>query len=142
VLRKIFGPKSDEVIGGWRKLHNEELHNLYCSPSIIRIIKSRRMRWSGHVARMGEKRNAYRILVGKLERKRPLERPRCRWEDIRIDLGEIGWHGMDRIDLAQDRDQWKAREHGNEPSGFTKCCEILEKLRNWRLIKKGSAPRS
>jgi hypothetical protein len=91
VLRKIFGPKRNEVVGGWRKLHNEELHNLYCSPSIIRIIKSRRMRWAGHVACMGEKRNAYRILVGKPEGKRPLGRPRCRWEDnIRMDLREIG----------------------------------------------------
>jgi hypothetical protein len=78
VLRKIFGPKRDGVIGGWRKLHNEELHNLYCSPSIIRIIKSRWMRWAGHVARMGEKRNAYRILVGNPEGKRPLGRPRRR----------------------------------------------------------------
>jgi hypothetical protein len=75
VLR-IFGPKRDEVTGGWRKLHNEGLHNLYSSPSIIRIIKSRRMRWMGHVARMGEKRNAYRILMGNPEVKRPLRRPR------------------------------------------------------------------
>jgi hypothetical protein len=78
VLRGIFGPKRDEVIGGWRKLRNEELHNLHCSPSIIRMIKSRRMRWAGHVARMGEKRSACRILVGKLEGKRTLGRPRCR----------------------------------------------------------------
>jgi hypothetical protein len=84
-------PKRDEVIGGWRKLHNEELHNLYCSPSIIRIIKSRRMRWAGHVARMGEKRNACRILVGNPERKRTLGRPRRKWEDnIRMDLREDG----------------------------------------------------
>jgi hypothetical protein len=90
VLRGIFGPKTDEVIGGWRKLHNEELHNLYCSPSIIRIIKSRRIRWAGHVARMGEKRNVYRILVAKPEGKRPLGRARRRWEDnIRMDLREI-----------------------------------------------------
>jgi hypothetical protein len=108
VLR-IFGPKRDEMIAGWRKLHNEELHNLYCSPSIIRIIKSRRMRLAGHVARMGEKRNAYRILVGTPERKRPIGRPRRRWEDnIRMDLREIGWGDMNWIDLAQDRDQWKA----------------------------------
>jgi hypothetical protein len=79
VLRKIFGLKRDEVIGGWRKLH-EELHSLYCSPSIIRILKLKRMRW-GHVARMREKRNAYRILVVKPEGKRPLGRPRRRWED-------------------------------------------------------------
>jgi hypothetical protein len=76
VLRRIFGPKRDEVTGERRKLHNEELHDLYSSPSIIRIIKSRRMRWAGHVARRGEKRNAYRLLVGKPERKRPLGRPR------------------------------------------------------------------
>jgi hypothetical protein len=108
VLRRIFGPKRDEVIGGWRKLHTE-LHNLYCSPSIIRIIKSRRMKWAGHVARMGEKRNAYRILVGKVEGKRPLGRPRRRWEDnIKMDLRKIGWGGMDWIDLAQDRDQCRA----------------------------------
>jgi hypothetical protein len=97
------------VIGGWRKLHNEELHNLYCSPSIIRIIKSRRMKWAGHVARMGEKGIAYRILLGKAEGKRPLGRPRRRWEDnIKIDLREIGWGGMDWIDLGQDMDQRRA----------------------------------
>jgi hypothetical protein len=91
VLRGIFGPKRDEVIGGWRELHNEELHNLYCSPNIIRIIKSGRVRWAGYVARMGEKRTAYRILVGKPEGKRPLGRPRRRWEDnIKMDLIEIG----------------------------------------------------
>jgi hypothetical protein len=90
VLRRIFGPKRDEETGGWRKLHNEALRNLYSSPSIIRMIKSRRMRWAGHVARMGEKRNAYRILVGKTERKRPLGRPRRRWVDnIKMDLREI-----------------------------------------------------
>jgi hypothetical protein len=78
VLRGIFGPKRDEVTGEWSKLHSGELHNLYSSPDIIRQIKSRRMRWAGHVARMGEGRNVYRVLVGKPERKRPLERPRCR----------------------------------------------------------------
>jgi hypothetical protein len=78
VFRRIFGPKRDEEAGGWRKLHNEELHNSYSSPSVNRIIKSRRMRWVGHVAQMGEKRNAYRILVGKPEGKRPLGRPRRR----------------------------------------------------------------
>jgi hypothetical protein len=81
VLRIIFGPKRDGVTGGWRKLHNEELHNLYSAPSVIRIIKSRRMRWAGHMARMGEKRNVYRLLVGKPEGKRPLGRPRRRWID-------------------------------------------------------------
>jgi hypothetical protein len=84
--------EEDEVTGGWRKLHNEELHDLYSSSSIIRIIRSRRMKWAGHVARMGERRNVYRLLVGKPEGKRPLGRPRYRWVDnIRMDLVEIGW---------------------------------------------------
>jgi hypothetical protein len=109
VLRRIFGPKRDEVTGEWRKLHNEELRDLYSSPSIIRIIKSRRMKWAGHVARMGKKRNAYRLLVGKPERKSPLGRPRRRWVDnIRMDLGEVGWVGVDWIGLAQDRNRWRA----------------------------------
>jgi hypothetical protein len=87
VLRRIFGPKRHGLKGGWRKLHNKELHNLYSSPSIIRIIKSRRMRWAGHVARIGEKRNVYRLLVGKPEGKRPLGRPRRMWIDnIKMDL--------------------------------------------------------
>jgi hypothetical protein len=81
VLRRMFGPKRDEVTGEWRKLHNEELRDLYSSPSIIRIIKSRRMRWTVHVARMGEKRNAYRLLIGKPEGRRPIERPRHKWVD-------------------------------------------------------------
>jgi hypothetical protein len=81
VVRKEFGPQRDEVTGGWRKLHKEELQNLYSSPSIIRIVKSRRMRWMGHLARRGEKRNVYRLLVGKSEGKRPLGRPRRRWID-------------------------------------------------------------
>jgi hypothetical protein len=86
VLRRIFGPKRDEVTGDWRKQHNEELHNLYSSPNIIRMIKSRRMIWVGYVARMGERRNAYRILVGKPEGRRPLRRPRRRWVDnIKMD---------------------------------------------------------
>jgi hypothetical protein len=105
---KIFEPKRDQVTGGWRKLHNEELHDLYSSRSIIRIIKSRRMRW-GHVARMGEKRAAYRLLAGEAEGKRPLGRPRCRWVDnIKMDLVEIGWSGVDWIGVAQDRDKWRA----------------------------------
>jgi hypothetical protein len=87
------------VTGEWRKLHNEELHNLYSSPDIIREVKSRRMRWAGHVARMGEERKVYKVLVGKPEGKRPLGRPRRRWEDgIRMDLREIGlgvWIGLD-----------------------------------------------
>jgi hypothetical protein len=109
VLRRIFGPKRDEVTGEWRKLHNEELHDLYSSPSIIRIIKSRRMRCAGHVARMGEKRNAFRLLVGKPERKKPLGRPRRRWVDnIKIDLGEVRWGDLDWIGLAKDRNRWRA----------------------------------
>jgi len=107
-LRRIFGPKRDEVIGEWRKLHNEELNDLYCSPDIVRLIKSRRMRWVGHVARMGERRSVYRVLVGKPERKRPLGRPRSRWEDnIKVDLQEMGCGGMDWIELAQNRDRWR-----------------------------------
>jgi hypothetical protein len=106
VLRRIFGPKRDEVTGEWRKLHNEELHDLYSSPSMIRIIKSRRMRWADHVARIGEKRNAYRLLVRKPEGKRPLGRPRRRWADnIRMDFGEVGWSDVDWIGLAQDRNR-------------------------------------
>jgi hypothetical protein len=109
VLRRIFRPKRDGVTGGWRKLHNEELHNLYSSPSIIRIMKSRRMRWVGHVARMGEKRNVYRLLLGKPEGKRPLGRPRCRWIDnIKMDLLEIGLSVVYWIGLAQDRYRWRA----------------------------------
>jgi hypothetical protein len=93
----------------WRKLRNEELHNLYSSPSIIRVMKSMRMRWAGYAARMGERRNAYRILVGKPDGKRPLGRPRRRWVDtIKMDLKEVGWDGRDWIDLAQDRDGWRA----------------------------------
>jgi hypothetical protein len=107
VLRRIFGPKRDEVTGGWRRLHNEELHDLYSSP--IRIIKSRGMRWAGHVARMGKKRNMYKLLVGKPEGKRPLGRPRRRWIDnIKMDLLEIGFGVVDWIGLAQDRYKWRA----------------------------------
>jgi hypothetical protein len=101
VLRRIFGPKRDEVTGEWRKLHNEEIRDLYYSPSIIRIIKSRRMRWTGHVARMGAKRNAYRLLVRKTEGKRPLGRPRRRWVDnIRMDLREVGWGDVDWLRIG------------------------------------------
>jgi hypothetical protein len=108
VLR-IFGSNRDEQAGDWRKLHNEELHNLYSSPNIIRIIKSRRRRLGGNVERMGEKRNSYRILMGKSDGKRQLGRPTRRWVDnIKIDLREIEWDGMDWIELAQDRDQWRA----------------------------------
>jgi hypothetical protein len=97
------------VTGGWRKLHNEELHGLHSSSSIVRVIKSRRMRWAGHVARMGEVRGACKILVGKPEGRRPLGRPRRRWEDnIGMDLREIGSGDVDWIRLAQNRDRWLA----------------------------------
>jgi hypothetical protein len=97
------------VTGEWRKLHNEKLHDLYSSPSIIRIIKEMGMRWAGHVARMWAKRNAYRLLVGKPEGRRPIGRPRHRWFDnIRMNLVEVGWGDVDWIGLAQDRDRWRA----------------------------------
>jgi hypothetical protein len=109
VLRSIFGPRRDEVTGEWRKLHNEKLNDLYSSPSIITLMKSRRMRWAGHVARMGQKRNAYRLLVGKPEGSRTLGRPRRRWLDnIRIGFVEVGWGDVDWIGLAQERDRWRA----------------------------------
>jgi hypothetical protein len=105
VLRRIFGPKKDKVTAGWRNLHNEKLHNLYPLPNVIRMIKSRRMRCVGHVARVGETRNAYKIPVGKPEGKRPLGRQRCTLVDnIKMDLRDIGCDGMDWIDLAKDRD--------------------------------------
>jgi len=109
VLRRMFGPRRDEVTREWRKLHNEEFNDLCSSLNIVRVIKSRRMRCAGHVARMGERRGIYRVLVGKLEGKRPFGRPRRRWEDnIKMDLKEVGCGGMDWIELAQDRDRWRA----------------------------------
>jgi hypothetical protein len=108
VLRRIFEPKRDEVTGEWRKMHNEELHDSYFSPSIIRMIMSRMMTWAGHIARMGEKRNAYRLLVRKPEGKRPIEKPRRRWVyTIRMDLVEVGWGDVDWIGLSQDRAKWR-----------------------------------
>ena len=108
VLMRIFGTRRDEVTGEWRRLHNKELNDLYSSPNIVRVITSRRMRWAGHVARMGEERKVYRVLVGKPEGKRPLGRPRRRWMDnIRMDLQEVGCGYMDWIGLAQDRDRWR-----------------------------------
>ena len=101
VLRRIFEPKRDEVTGEWRRLHKEELNDLYSSHNIVRVIKSRRMRWAGHVARIGEERGVYRVLVEKPEGRRPLWRPRCRWVDnIRMDLQEVGCGYMDWIGLA------------------------------------------
>jgi hypothetical protein len=106
VLRKVFGPKRDKVTGEWRRLHKEELYDLYSLTNIIRVIESR-IRWVGYVARRGDRRGAYRVLVGRPEKKRPLGTLRRIWEDnIKMDLQEVGW-GMDWIDLAQDRDWWR-----------------------------------
>ena len=109
VLRRVFETKRDEVTGEWRKLHTEELSDLYSLPNIVRVVKSRRMRWAGHVAHMGEGRGVHRVLVGKPEGKRPLGRPRHRWEDtIKMDLQEVGGGCGDWMELAQDRNSWRA----------------------------------
>ena len=108
MLRRVFGPKRDEVTREWRKLRNEELSDLYSLPNIVRVVKSRRMIWAGHVARMGEGRGVHRVLVGKCEGKR-LGRPRRRWEDnIKMDLQEVGRGCEDWMVLAQDRERWRA----------------------------------
>ena len=119
VLRRVFG-----VTGEWRKLHNGELSDLYSLANIVRMVKSRRMRWDGHVALLGEGRVVHRVLVGKPEGKRPLGRPRRRWEDnIKMDLQEVGMCCEDWMELAQDRDRWRAL--GSKVIGFQKCGEFL-----------------
>jgi len=108
VLRGIFEPRRNEVTGEWRGMHNEGLNDLYSSPNIVRVIKLRRMRWAGHVARMSEERGVYRVLLEKPEGRRPLGRPRRRWVDnIRMGLQEVGCGYMDWIGLVQDRDRWR-----------------------------------
>jgi hypothetical protein len=120
VLRRIFGPKREED-GSWRKLHNDELHSLYSSPNIVRVITSRRTRWAGHMARIGEERGVYRVLVGRSECKRSLGRPRRRWEDnIEMDLREMEIDGANWIRLAREGQMADFCEHGNETSGSIK----------------------
>ena len=125
VLRRIFGPGKNEVTGVWRKGHKEKMNDLYTSPNIVQVIKLRRIRWVGHVAHMGERRGVQRVLVRKPEGKRPLGRPRHRWEDnIKMDFQEVGCRGLDWIKLAQYMDRWQALV--NELSGAIKCREFLD----------------
>jgi hypothetical protein len=127
VLRRIFGPKRNEVTGEWRRLHNKELYALYSLPNIIPVIKSRRLRWAGHVARMGERRGAYRALVGRPEGRRPLERPRRRWEDnIKIDLTVVGWGGKTGSILHRLGRVAGYCERDNEPLCSIECGKFLE----------------
>jgi hypothetical protein len=108
VLRNIFGPKRDEITREWKKIHNEDLYDLYSSPTILQLIKSRRMRWAEHAARMGDGRGVYRVLVGKPEGKGQLGRPRGRWEDnIKMGLQEVGCGSVDWIKLAHYGDRWR-----------------------------------
>ena len=127
MLRRMFGPKWEKVTGEWRKLHNE-INEMCSSPSIVQVIKSRRMRWAGHVARMGVRRGIHRVLVGKLEGRRPLGRQRHRWEDnIKMDLQELGCGGMDWINLAEDKDRWQALVNAiMKPLGSIKCGGFLD----------------
>jgi hypothetical protein len=127
VLRKVFGPKRDVVTGEWRKLHNEKLNDLYCLPNIVRVVKLRRMRWAGHVARMGEDKGVHIVLVGKPVGKRPLGRSRRRWEDnIKMDLQEVGGGRGDWMELVQDRDRWRALGGTMRDFRVHKCGEFLD----------------
>jgi hypothetical protein len=129
VLRRVFGPKWDEVTGEWRKLHNEEFSDLYSLPNIVRVVKTRRMRWAGHVALRGEERGVHRVLLGQPEGKRPLGRLRRRWEDnIKMDLQEVGGGCGDWMELAQDRDRWRALV-GTVPSSSENAGNFLT---SWR----------
>jgi hypothetical protein len=125
-LRRIFGPQMDQVTEEWRKLHNEELRDMYSSRSVIRVIKSRRMRWAGHLQECGEKRNAYRLMVGKPEGKRPIGRPRRKWVDyIEMDLREIECGVVDCIGVVQDRDKWRVPVNAvMKVRGPMKCCGV------------------
>jgi hypothetical protein len=123
VLMRIFRPKKEDVTGEWRKVHNQELYDLFSSLNIIRVIKSRRVRWEGHVARMGDRRGAYSVFVGKREGERPLGRPKRRWEDnIKMALQKVGW---DRFGSGYGHVAGSC-ECGNEPSGSIKCGEYLD----------------
>ena len=128
MLRRVFGPGTDEVTGEWRTLHNEELNYLYSSPNIVRVIKSKRMRYMGPVARMDDRRGVYRFLVGKPEGRRQLGRRKRRWEDnTELDLQEVGCGDKDWIDVAQDGDKVAGTcDCGNEPSGSVKLGEFLD----------------
>ena len=127
VLRRIFGPRGNEVTGEWKKLHNEELNDLYSSPNIVRVIESRRMRWAVHVAHMGGSTGVYSVLVGKFEGTRPLRRPRLIWKDnIKIDLQKVRCGDIDWIERAQDKDRWRA--HVNAVMNLRVCVECLEFL--------------
>jgi hypothetical protein len=125
--KKIFGPKRDEVTGEWTRLHNEELYDVWSSPNIVRGIKSRRMRWAGHVKRMGDRRDAYRILMGRPDGKRPLGRRRHRWEpNTKISLREVGWRNGLIWSGSGQRKVVGSWQCGNEPSSSIKCDEYLD----------------
>jgi hypothetical protein len=143
VLRRLFGPERDKD-GSCRKLHNDELHNLNTSPHIVRVIKSRRMRWAGYVARMGEERGVYWVSVGRPEGKRPLGRPRRAWENkFKLDLREVGIVGTNWIRLAQDRVHWRYFVNMVMNFGFHKESRIFfDKLSDYQLFKEYPAPRN